>query len=183
MHIEATAIDGVVKIIPKRHIDKRGYFCEVFKESWFREHVADISFSQENESLSTSVGVIRGLHFQTAPFAQGKLVRCLQGTIFDVAVDIRRGSKTFGQWVGEELTPENGVQLWVPSGFAHGFATLSPNSVIGYKVTAPYSPENECGIKWNDPDIGIIWPFSETEAILSDKDRQHVRLSELPEFF
>ena len=183
MRIETTKIDGVLKIIPARHGDYRGYFSEVFKDGWFRENVADVNFVQDNESLSAQVGTLRGLHFQTVPFAQGKLVRCLRGRIFDVAVDIRAGSPTFGQWLGEELTPENGVQLWVPAGFGHGFATLEPDTVISYKVTAPYSPANDSGILWSDPDIGIVWPVAEADAILSDKDRKLPRLADIPAYF
>lgn len=183
MNIEMTTMEGVVKIRPPRYSDQRGYFSETFKESWFRKEIADVVFSQDNESLSVRAGTVRGLHFQASPFAQGKLVRCSQGAIFDVVVDIRRSSKSFGQWIGEELTPENGIQLWVPTGFAHGFVTLKDNSVINYKVTAPYSPKHDFGIAWNDPAIGIEWPFQETDVVLSDKDRAHPKIGDLPVYF
>jgi dTDP-4-dehydrorhamnose 3,5-epimerase len=183
MRLETTAIDGVVAITPPRFGDHRGYFSEVFKDAWFRENVADVTFVQDNESLSAEPGTVRGLHFQIPPFAQGKLVRCLAGRIMDVAVDIRIGSPSFGKWLSWELTPENGTQLWVPPGFAHGFATLEPNSVISYKVTAPYSPEHDRGIAWNDPAIGIRWPVEEQAMVLSDKDKALPRLADLPNQF
>jgi len=183
MRIETTAIEGIVAITPPRFGDHRGYFSEVFKDAWFRENVADVAFIQDNESLSAQVGTIRGLHFQIPPFAQGKLVRCLAGRIMDVVVDIREGSPSFGKWLSQELSPENGMQLWVPAGFAHGFATLEPNSVISYKVTAPYSPQHDRGIAWNDPEIGIRWPFDERDTVSSDKDKTLPRLADLPSHF
>ncbi|NLS08121.1 dTDP-4-dehydrorhamnose 3,5-epimerase [Rhizobium sp. P32RR-XVIII] len=181
--IAFTAIEGVVAITPPRFGDHRGYFSEVFKDAWFRENVADVTFIQDNESLSAQPGTVRGLHFQTPPFAQGKLVRCLAGRIMDVAVDIRTGSPSFGKWISWELSPENGAQLWVPAGFAHGFATLEPNSVISYKVTAPYSPQHDRGVAWNDPAIGIRWPVDEKDIVLSDKDRSLPRLADVPSHF
>lgn len=183
MKIERLPLAGLAKIIPTRLGDHRGYFAEVFKDGWFRENVADVDFVQENESLSAAVGTVRGLHFQLEPFAQGKLVRCLAGRIFDVVVDIRVGSPTYGQWYGAELSKENGEQLWVPAGFAHGFATLEPDSVIFYKVTAPYSAENDRGLLWNDPEIGIEWPLPLDNAILSDKDTKQPKLADLPPSF
>jgi len=130
MKIEILPLAGLTKIIPTRLGDHRGYFSEVFKDGWFRENVSDVAFVQENESLSATAGTVRGLHFQLDPFAQGKLVRCIAGTIFDVAVDIRVNSPTYGKWYGCELSMENGEQLWIPTGFAHGFATLVPDCVI-----------------------------------------------------
>ncbi|MGO7684930.1 dTDP-4-dehydrorhamnose 3,5-epimerase [Rhizobium ruizarguesonis] len=183
MRIETTAIEGIVAITPPRFGDHRGYFSEVFKDAWFRENVADVTFIQDNESLSAQTGTIRGLHFQIPPFAQGKLVRCLAGRIMDVVVDIREGSPSFGKWLSQELSPENGMQLWVPAGFAHGFATLEPNSVISYKVTAPYSPQHDRGIAWNDPAIGIRWPFDGRDMVSSDKDKTLPRLTDLPSHF
>ncbi|MCW8280578.1 MULTISPECIES: dTDP-4-dehydrorhamnose 3,5-epimerase [Agrobacterium] len=182
MRLEALTIPGLKKITPARFGDSRGYFSEVFKREWFRENIADVEFVQDNESLSAQAGTVRGLHFQTAPFAQGKLVRCIRGRLLDVAVDIRMGSPTFGQWAAVELSPENGEQLWVPAGFAHGFMTLVDDTVISYKVTAPYSAANDRGVKWDDPAIGINWPKLEG-YVLSEKDGKQPLLSELPEYF
>ncbi|MBX4956322.1 dTDP-4-dehydrorhamnose 3,5-epimerase [Rhizobium lentis] len=183
MHIETVAIEGIVAITPPRFGDHRGYFSEVFKDAWFRENVANVTFVQDNESLSAQAGTVRGLHFQIPPFAQGKLVRCLAGRIMDVVVDIRVGSPSFGKWLSQELSPETGKQLWIPPGFAHGFATIEPNSVISYKVTAPYSLQHDRGIAWNDPLIGIRWPFDERDIVSSDKDKTLPRLAELPSHF
>jgi dTDP-4-dehydrorhamnose 3,5-epimerase len=183
MRFDRLAIPDVVKITPARFGDLRGYFSEVFKDGWFRETIADVCFVQDNQSLSAAAGTVRGLHFQLAPFAQGKLVRVIAGAIFDVAVDIRTGSPTFGQWVAAELSADNGDQLWIPVGFAHGFVTLVPGTIIHYKVTAPYSAANDRGLRWNDPAIGIGWPIAEADAILSDKDRQQPGLAELPPVF
>ncbi|UXS03426.1 dTDP-4-dehydrorhamnose 3,5-epimerase [Agrobacterium tumefaciens] len=182
MHVEPLAIDAVKKISPARFGDSRGYFSEVFKREWFRENVADVEFVQDNESLSSEAGTVRGLHFQLEPFAQGKLVRCVRGKLLDVAVDIRVGSPTFGKWVAAELTPESGDQLWVPAGFAHGFMTLVDDTMISYKVTAPYSAANDRGLRWDDPEIGITWPDMGS-YILSDKDARQPCLADLPESF
>ena len=182
MLIERTAIPDVLKISPKRFVDNRGYFCEVFKDGWFRQNVANVSFVQDNESLSAGQWTTRGLHFQSPPVSQAKLVRVLSGAIFDVAVDIRRDSPTYGKWVGVELDAQKGEQLWIPVGFAHGFMTLRPDTVVHYKVTAAYSAEHDHGVLWNDPDIGIAWP--EFEGItLSAKDQLQPKLSQLPHFF
>ncbi|AGS21361.1 dTDP-4-dehydrorhamnose 3,5-epimerase [Rhizobium etli] len=183
MHIETAALEGIVAITPPRFGDHRGYFSEVFKDAWFRENVADVTFIQDNESLSAQAGTVRGLHFQIPPFAQGKLVRCLAGRIMDVVVDIRVGSPSYGKWLSQELSPETGKQLWIPAGFAHGFVTIEPNSVISYKVTAPYSPPHDRGIAWNDPAIGIGWPFDEGDMVSSDKDKTLPRLADLPSHF
>ncbi|MFG1305816.1 dTDP-4-dehydrorhamnose 3,5-epimerase [Xanthobacter autotrophicus] len=183
MKFERLAIPEIVKITPARFGDNRGYFSEVFKDEWFRQNVADTSFVQDNQSLSAAAGTIRGLHFQLDPFAQGKLVRCIAGAIFDVAVDIRVGSPSFGRWVGVELTADNGDQLWIPPGFAHGFATLTSDCVILYKVTAPYSAAHDRGLLWNDPDIGIDWPVAVDGAVLSDKDMKQPRLADLSPSF
>lgn len=176
-------IPEVVHIIPKKFGDNRGYFMETFKESLFQEHVGPIRFVQDNQSFSAEVGTVRGLHFQLLPKAQGKLVSCTAGRLLDVAVDIRQGSPTYGQYVSAELTAENGEQLWVPAGFAHGFCTLVPDTIISYKVTDYYSPEHDRGLLWNDPAIGIDWPVSGDTAILSDKDRRQPVLDELPTSF
>ncbi|MBB6305175.1 dTDP-4-dehydrorhamnose 3,5-epimerase [Rhizobium leucaenae] len=183
MTITSVPLAGLAKIVPTRLGDHRGYFSEVFKDGWFRENVADVNFVQENESLSAAVGTVRGLHFQLEPFAQGKLVRCIAGRIFDVAVDIRTGSPTYGQWYGTELSKENGEQLWIPAGFAHGFATLVPDCVISYKVTAPYSAASDRGLLWNDPAIGIKWPLPLDNAVLSEKDKVQPTLANLPPSF
>lgn len=180
---EPLYIESAVRIVPKRIGDDRGYFSEVFKSEWFRENVADVTFVQDNQSLSVDVGTVRGLHFQLEPFAQGKLVSCIVGAIFDVAVDIRVGSPTYGQWVGVELSAENGEQLWIPPGFAHGFATLRPNSVIHYKVTAPYSAPHDRGLRWDDPALGIYWPIDKESAVLSPKDKVQPLLADLPHSF
>ncbi len=179
MQVETFAIAGPALITPKRHGDARGWFMEAFKLSWFHEHVEDVAFVQDNQSLSAERGTIRGLHYQSAPFGQGKLVRCLKGAIFDVAVDIRQGSDTFGQWVGAELSADNYQQLWVPDGFAHGFCTLTPDCEVFYKTTNPYAPAHDCGLAFDDPDIAIAWPIDLSTAILSDKDRRQPSLAEL----
>jgi len=179
MQIKTYDISGPVLITPKKFGDSRGYFMEAFKDGWFRENVADIGFVQDNQSLSAQVGTIRGLHYQAPPMGQGKLVRCLKGAIFDVAVDVRPGSVTFGKWVGETLTPENAGQLWVPEGFLHGFCTLEPDTEVLYKVTNPYSPEHDRGIAFDDPEIGIEWPVDLSTAVLSDKDKAQPKLSSL----
>ena len=168
MLIERFEIPDVVHIEPKRIGDHRGYFSEVFRQDWFAENVEDVAFVQENQSLSVAVGTVRGLHFQTAPAAQGKLLRCLSGALLDVAVDIRRGSPTYGKWVGVELTPDNARQLLVPKGFLHGFVTLAPMTEVQYKCSDVYAPDCDGGIRWNDPDIGIDWGVD--DPTLSAKD-------------
>ena len=165
-----TSIPGVILVKPRVFGDERGFFMETYKKSDFEKAGIDTDFVQDNHSKSVK-GVLRGLHYQLEPEAQGKLVRCIRGKIFDVAVDIRRGSPTFGKWIGVELSEENKLMLWIPKGFAHGFLTLSEEAEIVYKVSgAEYSPEHDRGIRWNDPDIGIKWPL-EGEPILSEKDR------------
>ncbi|GLK72253.1 dTDP-4-dehydrorhamnose 3,5-epimerase [Ancylobacter dichloromethanicus] len=165
------AIPDVVLVQPVRHGDARGYFCETYKKAEFDAFGLDIAFVQDNESLSREVGVVRGLHFQTPPMAQAKLVRAVRGAIFDVAVDIRRGSPSFGRWVAATLTAAGGEQLLVPHGFAHGFCTLEPDTIVAYKVDAPYSPAHDAGIRWDDPDLAIDWPVAVGSAVLSNKDR------------
>ena len=176
-------LSGVVEIVPKRIGDNRGYFSEVYKSQWFRQNVADVEFVQENESLSANIGTIRGLHFQSPPYAQGKLVRCLAGALFDVCVDIRVASPTFGKWISVTLSTDDGRQFWIPPGFAHGFCTLEPNTVISYKVTAPYSPEHDKGLRWNDPDVAVIWPAVADPNHLSAKDRLQPTLNRLGDLF
>jgi dTDP-4-dehydrorhamnose 3,5-epimerase len=181
--IESLRIPEVVLVTPARICDTRGYFAEVFRDDSFRSKVSDLSFVQENESLSLAAGTVRGLHFQTEPFAQGKLVRCLAGGLFDVAVDIRAGSPTYGEWVAATLTAEQGNQLWIPAGFLHGFCTLASNTLVAYKVSNYYSPDCDKGVRWNDPDIGVAWPDVVDPSQLSPKDARQPRLSELPHFF
>ncbi|WP_164924772.1 dTDP-4-dehydrorhamnose 3,5-epimerase [Sinorhizobium fredii] len=182
MYFQSLSIAEVKLIRPRKFGDCRGYFSEVFREKWFRKNVADVGLVQDNESLSAQIGTVRGLHFQLEPFAQGKLVRCTRGALFDVAVDVRVGSPTYGKWVSAELSQENGAQLWVPAGFAHGFMTLKADTVISYKVTAPYSAEHDRGLKWDDPAIGINWPKM-TTYVLSEKDSSQPSLCELPVSF
>jgi dTDP-4-dehydrorhamnose 3,5-epimerase len=179
MKANALPLAGVVEITADRHADERGYFSETFRDRWFRDEVARVTFVQENQSLSRQPGTVRGLHFQTAPFEQGKLVRCLSGAIFDVAVDIRDGSPGYGRWLGLTLTAEAGNQLWVPPGFLHGFCTLTPDTLVSYKVTQYYSPTHDAGIAWDDPEIGVGWPDIANPRLLSPKDRRHPRLREL----
>ena len=157
-------------IIPDRHGDHRGFFAETYNQRRYLELGIDVDFVQDNHSLSKEVGTIRGLHFQAPPRAQAKLVRCGRGAIFDVAVDIRKGSPTYGKWEGYELTAENGHQLYVPVGFAHGFATLERYSEIIYKCSDYYAPETEGSLAWNDPSISIDWPSNANPPTLSAKD-------------
>ena len=167
MKVETTPLDGVLILTPRRHGDDRGYFSE----SWNRKTLAEADvhlpeFVQDNHSMSRTVGTLRGLHYQSPPMAQGKLVRCGRGALYDVAVDARRGSPTYGQWFGETLTEENGKQLWIPAGFLHGFVTIQPDTEVIYKCTAHYSPENDGGVRWDT--VGIDWGVE--NPVLSDKD-------------
>lgn len=180
MLFERLNVPDVVLVTPKKFGDHRGYFMETFREDLFKEHAGAVRFVQDNRSFSAEAGTVRGLHFQLAPRAQGKLVSCAAGALLDVAVDIRQGSPTYGQHVAAELTAENGKQLWVPAGFAHGFCTLLPDTIISYKVSDYYSPEHDRGLIWNDPDIGIDWPVTSGNVVLSDKDRHQPALMDLP---
>jgi len=165
-----TKIPGVILIKPKIFGDSRGFFMEFFKKSDFEREGIDTDFVQDNHSKSVK-GVLRGLHYQLEPRAQGKLVRCIKGKIFDVAVDLRKGSPMFGKWVGVELSEENKLMLWIPKGFGHGFLTLSEEAEVIYKVSGnEYSPKHERSIRWNDPSLAISWPI-DGEPILSEKDR------------
>lgn len=183
MQFTRLAIADVIEIVPQRRGDERGWFAETFREDLFEAQTGPIRFVQENESLSRRQGTIRGLHFQTAPFAQGKLVRCTAGAIFDVAVDLRHGSPGFGRWVAATLSQEKGNQLWIPAGFAHGFCTLTGDARVAYKVTARYSAEHDKGLAWDDPALGIEWPAEADPATLSDKDRRQPLLADLPAHF
>jgi dTDP-4-dehydrorhamnose 3,5-epimerase len=169
MKIHNTHMLGLILIEPKRFGDHRGFFAETYSRRTFASLGVDIAFVQDNHSLSAAVGTVRGLHFQAPPHAQAKLVRCGRGAIFDVAVDIRRGSPTYGKWAGFTLSADNGAQLYIPKGFAHGFVTLEADSEIVYKCSEYYSPEAEGALRWDDPDIGIEWPIK-GNAILSEKD-------------
>ncbi len=183
MQFRTFDISGPLEIVPARHIDERGYFAEVYREDRFRDQAGSIEFVQENQSLSVRQGTLRGIHYQTAPFAQGKLVRCTSGAIFDVAVDLRHGSPSFGAWIAVELSAELANQLWIPAGFGHAFCTLQPNSTVSYKVTAYYSGPNDGGVLWNDPAIGIVWPDVTDPDTLSAKDRVQPKLADLPVLF
>lgn len=161
-----------VKLLkPKRFADERGWFAETYNERQYLAAGIAARFVQDNHSLSCGAGVLRGLHFQTPPHGQAKLVRCVRGRIFDVAVDVRRGSPTYGRWVGAELSAENGTQLYVPIGFAHGFLTLEPDTEVIYKVSDFYAPQCDGGIRWDDPTIGVRWPLADGgQPQLSAKD-------------
>jgi len=181
MNFVKTAIDGVWIIEPKVLGDARGYFMESYKQELFEQHIGKINFVQDNESKSIR-GVLRGLHYQLPPFAQSKLVRVISGAVLDVAVDIRKGSPTFGKYVAVELSSENKRQLFIPQGFAHGFLVTSQEAVFAYKVDNVYSPQCERGIRFNDPAIGIDWGMSERELLLSEKDRNAKLLKEAEVF-
>lgn len=170
MYIEPTKLSGVLILTPRRFTDGRGYFCEVYNHANFRDHGIDMVFVQDNHSFSSLKGTIRGLHYQAPPHAQDKLVRVGVGRIVDVAVDIRQGSPTYGQWIAVELSAKNGKQLLVPKGFLHGFATLEPDTEVLYKCSDIYNKSCEATIRFDDPDIGIDWSISPTDVILSDKD-------------
>jgi dTDP-4-dehydrorhamnose 3,5-epimerase len=173
LDIRDTALPDVKLIAPRRFSDARGTFCETWSRAAWRAAGIDAEFVQDNQSLSRAAGTVRGLHFQVAPAAQGKLVRVLGGAVFDVVVDIRRDRPSFGRIATAVLSAANGLQLYVPAGFAHGFCTLEPDSEVLYKVTAPYSPEHERGILWSDPALAIPWPVAPERAVLSDRDRAH----------
>ena len=177
MKVLKTPLEGVVIIEPRLFEDSRGYFFESFSQRDFDAQVAPVRFVQDNESRSC-YGVVRGLHFQRPPFAQAKLVRCVRGAVLDVAVDIRRGSPTFGQHVAVELTEENHRQLFIPRGFAHGFSVLSDVALFQYKCDNPYAPQSEGAIAWDAPALGIDWRIPAPRILLSAKDAAHPRLAE-----
>lgn len=178
--IQPLRIPEVLEIVPVRHGDERGFFSEVWSAAALADAGVGREFVQDNHSLSVEAGVLRGLHYQEPPFAQAKLVRVVRGSVFDVAVDIREGSPTFGQWVGLTISAEKWNQILVPEGFAHGFLTLEPNTEVLYKVSAPYSPAHDRGLCWNDPAIGIDWPLDGRAPILSGKDRAAPLLADIP---
>lgn len=170
MQVQALEIPEVKLVTPRRFADSRGYFCETYNAKTFAAAEIDIRFVQDNEFYSAKKGTVRGLHFQAPPFAQAKLVRVLKGAILDVAIDGRKGSKSYGAWVSAKLSAENGAQLLVPAGFLHGFVTLEADTVVAYKVDAHYDRASEGAVRWNDPELGIDWGIAEGEAMLSDKD-------------
>ena len=183
MQVIDTEIPTVKRVIPKRHGDDRGWFSEVFRADVLARAGIANTFLQDNQSFSAPKGTVRGLHFQTAPAAQAKLIRVLAGAIVDAAVDLRSDSPTYGRYVSVRLDAEGGEQLFVPAGFAHGFCTLEPNTMVAYKVDAYYSPENDRNLRWNDPAIGIDWPVTEAEATVSGKDQTAPLLADLGRVF
>lgn len=171
MKIQNLDIPAVKLIIPKKFGDDRGFFMETFQQNLFNNTIGQrVTFVQDNHSLSEFAGTIRGLHFQAPPRAQGKLVRCIKGSILDVAIDVRKSSPTYGVYVSAMLSAENANQLWVPEGFLHGFATLEPKTEVVYKVTDYYAPESDGNVRWNDSSLAIDWGIDTTKAIISEKD-------------
>ena len=179
INVEETGFAGLKLIKPKKFGDERGFFSEVYSVRSLAEVGIHDTFVQDNHSFSSQRGVVRGLHFQSPPFSQGKLLRVTRGAIFDVAVDVRIGSPTYGKHYAVELSAENWFQIYLPPGFAHGFATLTEDCEVLYKVSALYSPPHEQGIRWDDPALAIAWPVAAADAILSDRDRKHVDLAAL----
>lgn len=172
LRIVPLRIPDVKLITPVRHDDARGFFSETYNKRTLARSGIAFDFVQDSHSLSRRPGTLRGLHYQGQPFEQSKLIRVVRGRIFDVAVDIRRGSPTFGRWVSAELSADNWTQILIPDGFAHGLCTLEPDTEIAYKVTNFYSPEHDFGVRWDDPDLNIAWPFPPDQLILSDKDKR-----------
>lgn len=183
MQIEKTALSGVLILTPARHGDARGFFSESWNAQTMADAGLDYEFVQDNHSLSETAGTLRGLHFQTPPHAQAKLVRCGRGALFDVAVDIRHGSPSFGRWVGVDLSFENGQQLLIPAGFLHGFVTREPMTEIIYKCSDTYAPDCDAAVRWDDPNIGIDWGLGQRPPTLSEKDAKAPRLTELEPHF
>jgi dTDP-4-dehydrorhamnose 3,5-epimerase len=177
------AIPEVFVVTPKRFGDDRGHFSETFSQAVLAPMTGPLEWVQDNQSLSKPTHVLRGLHFQIPPFAQDKLVRCLRGAMLDVAVDIRKGSPTFGKYVSAELTAEKGEQIFVPKGFAHGFLTLTEDCEVAYKVTNYYNQTSDRGVRWSDPAIGIDWGVKSSDVTLSPKDQAAPLLAELPDYF
>jgi len=179
LDVQPLAIPEVKVISPKKHGDSRGFFSETYAKKAFAEAGIDLDFVQDNHSLSPQVGTLRGLHYQGHPFAQDKLVRVVSGRILDVAVDLRRNSPTYGKWVSAEISADRWNQILVPIGFAHGICTLEPDTQLIYKVTNYYAPQHDFGIRWNDPALGIEWPFAEDRLLLSDKDKKQPFLKDV----
>jgi dTDP-4-dehydrorhamnose 3,5-epimerase len=183
MQVVPTEIAEVLEIKPVRHRDPRGFFSEIFREDVLRRHGIDVTFVQENHSLSVDRGVVRGLHFQAPPAGQAKLVRVGVGAVLDVAVDIRHGSPSYGRHVAVVLSAAEGNQLFVPEGFAHGFCAIEANTEVIYKVNRYYSREHDLGMAWNDPALAIAWPAAADAALSSEKDRRAAPLAKLPVYF
>ena len=183
MKVERLEIPDIILVTPTRFGDSRGFFSETYNLPRMREAGIDLPFTQDNHSLSRQRGVVRGLHCQLAPHPQGKLVRCVRGAIYDVAVDARVGSAFYGRWVGAELSEENWSQLWVPPGFLHGFCTLTEDAEVNYKCTDVWNKDAERAVIWNDPEIGIEWPIPADAVVLSDKDRQAPRFADAHGWF
>ena len=183
MEIIPTEIPDVRIIVPAKHVDRRGFFSETYSKRGLAEAGIELDFVQDNHSFSIEKGVVRGLHYQAPPFAQDKLLRVVRGAVFDVAVDLRRSSPTFGKHVSVILSVEKWNQILIPKGFAHGFATLEPSTELIYKVTSYYSPECDRGVYWRDPEMGVDWPVSPAAAIVSEKDSRLPRFSELRDLF
>jgi dTDP-4-dehydrorhamnose 3,5-epimerase len=183
MHVRSLDIPEVKLITPKRNYDERGFFSETYNRQCLAEAGVAADFVQDNHSFSSVKSVVRGLHFQTHPHAQGKLVRIMRGAIFDVALDIRPESSTYGRHVSATLSAENWTQIWIPEGFAHGFCTLEPNTEVLYKTTAYYAPNFSHGIKWDDPALGIAWPADPEEVVVSDTDRNYPHFADLSAAF
>lgn len=172
MDVTETPIPGLLVLKPRRFGDDRGWFSEVWNRDTLRAAGIELDFVQDNHSMSATPGTVRGLHYQAPPRAQDKLVRCGRGLVYDVAVDVRPGSATYGQWFGIELSPDNGLQLLIPRGFLHGFVTRAANSELLYKCTDTYAPDCDGAVRWDDPDLGVDWGIDPAAAILSDKDRR-----------
>lgn len=183
LEVTSTAIPDVKVLLPKSFGDARGTFSETWNAARFAEHGIKLNFVQDNQAWSAHAGTIRGLHFQSPPKAQDKLVRVMRGRILDVAVDLRRSSPTFGKWVAEELSAQNRKQLLVPIGFAHGYCTLEPDTEVVYKVTDYYAPANDHGLAFDDPDLAIAWPVTKDKAVLSEKDTRQPAFKSLPAYF
>lgn len=183
MQVDSLDIPDVRLLLPTRHKDERGLFSEIYNLKALRAHGLTFELQQENYSWSGAAFTVRGLHFQTPPAAQAKLIQVTQGAILDVAVDLRHGSPWYGRHVAVTLSADNWQQMYVPAGFAHGFCTLEADTAVIYKVDSPYAPEHDTGIRWNDPALGIGWPAGTTAAVLSDKDRELPLLADSPRYF
>jgi dTDP-4-dehydrorhamnose 3,5-epimerase len=183
LDVTPTAIPEVKVLLAKSFGDARGTFCETYNAARFAEHGIKLDFVQDNQSWSARVGTVRGLHFQSPPRAQAKLIRVMRGRIFDVAVDLRRSSPSYGRWVAEELSAQNRKQLLIPIGFAHGFCSLEPDTEVFYKATDYYAPANDLGVAWDDPELAVVWPVKKDQVVLSEKDTQQPAFASLPAYF